>query len=93
LSDIEVVSATNVKAPLDFFTTVDANCPTGKVAIGGGYEQTDFSEVHVIESKPKVDSGTGMPTGWRVHAVLHFPLPSAYGSWFATAYAICADAP
>lgn len=90
-SDIEVVSSTSTKAAyFDYFTTVDANCPAGKVATGGGFEHTDYAALHVIYSKPKFDAATGVPTGWTVHVVLHAPSET---DWFATAYATCVDAP
>jgi hypothetical protein len=89
-SDVKVVSATNTKGAFDFFTTVDAHCPAGKVATGGGYEHTDYWALHVIDSKPKFNESTGVPTGWTVHAVLHAPIEGP--GWFVTSYAICADA-
>lgn len=90
-SNVKVVSVTNDKTLIDFFTTVDANCPAGKVATGGGFEHTDYSGLDVIYSKPKFDAATGVPTGWTVHVVLRVPIVDM-GGWSATAYAICADA-
>ena len=91
ISGITVVSQTNNKGPFEYFTIVDALCPSGKVALGGGFNQTDSVDVHVIQSQPLVASGSGLAIGWRVHAVVHAvtgPVPG----WQATAWAICASA-
>lgn len=91
LSDIEVVKVTNVKGPVDYFTTVVAHCPAGKVAISGGFEQTKTDGIYVQYSKPIIDQVSGLPTGWTVHAEMTSLV--FIGNWEATAYAICAAAP
>lgn len=95
LNGIHVVSQTNVKSAIDAFTTVDARCPSGEIAISGGheFESTDLgggdvsSNIKIRDSRPILASG--VPVGWRVHA--NRDMTHIYG-WTATAYAVCVPA-
>jgi hypothetical protein len=72
-----------------FTKTQVANCPSGKVPVGGGgridrinASFTDVPEVALGQSEPTA-------TGWRVeaHEVVPTDLP-----WVVSAYVVCADA-
>lgn len=91
LTGLEWVSVTSSKGQYDFFTTVTAGCPTGKVVVTGGYDYSILTgRVQVFKSHPDIDpKGSTMPTAWVVYAereTLQL-LP-----WEVTAYALCANA-
>lgn len=91
ISGIELVihqNQMNQNAP---FTIVNAVCPAGKVALGGGFSHTTSPLVQVTRSAPMVDSGTGLAKGWSVQVILSSEV-GPEGGWYALAYATCANA-
>jgi trimeric autotransporter adhesin len=68
-----------------------ANCPAGKVAIGGGAKLTLGSAIGVAvgESAPTAPDAQGKRTGWT--ATAHEVVGGEAESWSVEAYAICAE--
>jgi hypothetical protein len=87
LAGLQWVSVTRSYGPLEYFTTVDATCPSGKVAISGGYSKNPSAEVS--QSAPILNS-QNVATGWRVFAEM--PTLDIHGEWSVTAFALCANA-
>jgi hypothetical protein len=87
VSGIEWISVTSAKGFADYFTTVDANCPAGKVATGGGFQKTDSSTM-IYYSMPIMNGGVA--TGWRVYGSM--PLLEIHGNWSVMSYAVCVNA-
>lgn len=93
LTGLERVSATSRKGGLDFFTTIDVHCPSGKVVISGGYDYfIATGRVLVLESFPRSPAG-GMPTSWRIYGERDGNTSPFAPEWILTAYALCVDAP
>ena len=87
VAGLQWVSVTNQKGTFDFFTTVDANCPAGKVALAGGFDVSDTSTA--INRSMPILNGAGAATGWRVYGSMP-ELPIHYG-WTVTAFTLCAN--
>ncbi len=84
LSGVQRVEVTNNKGAADYFTTVHAWCPSGKVVIGGGYKHNHNGENRLVISRSQpIPNGQG----WEVYAEW---TPVIHGDWSVTAYAICA---
>jgi hypothetical protein len=88
LSGLQWVVNSITYGPLEYSTTRDANCPSGKVAIAGGFDKS-AADAAVLRSMPILNSN-GVATGWRVHAQM--PALDVHGEWTVTAYALCANA-
>ena len=88
LAGLEWVSVTRNYGSFEYFTTVDANCPAGKVALSGGFDKSS-SDVHIARSMPILDAAN-VATGWRVHGSL--PILDVHGDWSVTAFALCGNA-
>lgn len=91
LAGLEWVSVTSSRGDYDFFTTVTASCPSGKIVIAGGYDYSIGSgRVQVFKSHPDINlKGSSMPTAWVVYAERE---TLQFTSWTVTAYALCANA-
>jgi hypothetical protein len=72
----------------EYSTTLDANCPAGKIAISGAFDKS-VHDVNVFRSMPIIN-GSGAATGWRVYAEM--PTFDVHGDWSVTAFALCANA-
>jgi hypothetical protein len=70
----------------DGTASVNAWCPSGKRAIGGGASVTNGGSVVVLTASRPIMSG-GNPLGWFARAAETQGYPT---SWTVTAYAICA---
>lgn len=90
LTGLEWVSVTSSKGDYDFFTTVTASCPAGKIVITGGYDYSiDTGRVQVFKSHPDINlKGSSMPTAWVVYAERE---TLQFVPWEVTAYALCAN--
>jgi hypothetical protein len=91
VSGLETVHAFYQGDPTDDGKTVEALCPSGKKALGGGFELAagDFP-VDVQFSEPMGQLGQA-PTGWQAFA-REKPLLDPADEWGLDVYAICADA-
>jgi hypothetical protein len=66
-----------------------AQCPSGKVAIGGGAKTTGTAtKVALTESAPTAPDGAGKRTGWTVTAS---ELDTDGENWAVEAYVVCAE--
>lgn len=69
--------------------TATAQCPSGKVAIGGGAKLTGTpTTVAVTESAPTAPDGAGKRTGWTAVAG---EMAADPGNWAVEAYVVCAE--
>jgi len=67
---------------------VTAECPSGKVAIGGGARVAGGATVAVTESAPTAPNGQGKRTGWTAAAAEMAPDGA---NWTVEAYVVCAE--
>lgn len=67
---------------------VTAECPSGKVAIGGGAKITGGTTVAVTESAPTAPNGQGKRTGWTAAAA---EMAADGDNWSVEAYVVCAE--
>ena len=88
LAGLEWVSVTRNYGAFEYFTTVDANCPAGKIALSGGFDKS-MSDIHIARSMPILNAAN-VATGWRVHGSL--PILDVHGDWSVTAFALCGNA-
>lgn len=91
VSGLETVHAFYMGDPTDDEKLVEVACPSGKKALGGGFELAagDFP-VDVQFSEPMGQLGQA-PTGWQGFA-MEKPLLDPADEWSFDVYAICADA-
>jgi hypothetical protein len=89
MTGLEWVSFTRNYGPLEYSTTVDANCPAGKVAVAGGFDKSS-GETEIYRSMPILNEAS-VATGWRVFGEM--AILSVHGEWSVTAFALCATAP
>jgi hypothetical protein len=82
------VTATRNYGPLEYFTTLEATCPAGKVVVSGGFDKS-ASDTHIARSMPILNS-SNVATGWRVHAQM--PSLDVHGEWSVTVFALCGNA-
>jgi hypothetical protein len=69
--------------------TATAECPSGKVAIGGGAKLTGTpTTVAVTESAPTAPNAEGKRTGWTAAAS---EIVADGGNWAVEAYVVCAE--
>ena len=72
VSGVEVVSVRNILVPVGEQVSREVSCPEGKVALSGGHSVINLSGVrpvtstNLVASRPTIDPGTGVPTGWLV---------------------------
>lgn len=88
LSGLEWVSATRNYGPLEYSTTIDANCPAGKIALSGGFDKS-ASDIAIFRSMPILNDAN-VATGWRVYGQM--PTLDVHGEWSVTAFALCGNA-
>lgn len=79
ISGFEVVTTTSASNSSD--KQQQAQCPTGKTAIGGGFTLSDPDAAVIVASYPS------FPDVWRIDAD-----DRSVSSWTVTTYAICAIA-
>ena len=85
LSDVERV-ITEGPSNSDFGKTQGANCPSGKIAVGGGARVLGgSSDVFLRTSRPV---GLPLPSSWEVSAMEANPTSS---NWSIVTYALCAN--
>jgi hypothetical protein len=87
MAGLEWVTVTRSYGPLEYFTILDANCPSGKVAFSGGYSKD--RDVEINQSMPILNVA-GAATGWRVFAEM--PPFGVHATWSVTALALCGNA-
>ena len=91
VSGLETVYAFDQGDPTADNKSVQAPCPSGKKALGGGFELAAGGlPVDVQFSEPMGQVGQA-PTGWAAHALETSPIDPAE-EWSLGVYAICADA-
>lgn len=83
LAGYEIRTSSSTGLPSPFGTNAVIPCPTGKVAIGGGYEIAGggVSEVRLTRSSPELDGSS-----WRIIIFVDF----GAGTRDLTLYAVCA---
>jgi hypothetical protein len=91
VSGLETVHAFYQGDPTDDEKQVQVPCPSGKKAVGGGFELAAGGlPIDVQFSEPMGQLGQA-PTGWHAFAMETSPIGAAE-EWSFDAYAICADA-
>ncbi|MEU4570678.1 hypothetical protein [Micromonospora sp. NPDC023956] len=70
------------------FHTVTAECPSGKVLTGSGFELREITGKGIVDELRPDGTVSSAPTGVTLGAYEADPF---YGDWSATVYAICAD--
>jgi hypothetical protein len=91
VSGLETVHAFYMGDPTDDEKFVEVPCPSGKKALGGGFElAAGDMHVDVHFSEPMGQVGQA-PTGWQAFAQETPPLDPA-DEWGFDVFAVCADA-
>jgi hypothetical protein len=91
ISGLETVSAFYQGDPTDDEKQVQVPCPSGKKAVGGGFELAAGGlPIDVQFSEPMGQLGQA-PTGWQAFAMETSPI-GATEEWSFDVYAVCADA-
>jgi hypothetical protein len=91
VSGLETVSAFYQGDPTDDEKQVQVPCPSGKKAVGGGFELAAGGlPIDVQFSEPMGQLGQA-PTGWQAFAMETSPI-GATEEWSFDVYAVCADA-
>jgi hypothetical protein len=91
ISGLEMVSDFYQGDPTDDEKQVQVQCPSGKKAVGGGFELAAGGlPIDVQFSEPMGQLGQP-PTGWQAFAMETSPI-GATEEWSFDVYAVCADA-
>jgi hypothetical protein len=91
VSGLETVSAFYQGDPADDEKQVQVPCPSGKKAVGGGFELAAGGlPIDVQFSEPMGQLGQA-PTGWQAFAMETSSI-GATEEWSFDVYAVCADA-
>jgi hypothetical protein len=91
ISGLEMVSDFYQGDPTDDEKQVQVPCPSGKKAVGGGFELAAGGlPIDVQFSEPMGQLGQA-PTGWQAFAMETSPI-GATEEWSFDVYAVCADA-
>ena len=78
---IEYKGASGSDIPAGSIGSVTVDCSTGKVPIGGGYENHNTPMVRVFQSSPDLSLSGGPPTGWRVSFQNQSTIASSIFAW------------
>ena len=91
VSGLETVHGFYQGDPTDDEKQVQVPCPSGKKAVGGGFELASAGlPIDVQFSEPIGQVGQA-PTGWQAFAMETSPI-GATEEWGLDVYAVCADA-
>ena len=91
VSGLETVSAFYQGDPTDDEKQVQVPCPSGKKAVGGGFELAAGGLPIDVQFSEPMGQLSQAPTGWQGFAMETSPI-GATEEWSFDVYAVCADA-
>ena len=78
---IEYKGASGTDVAAGAIGNVTVNCSTGKVPVGGGFENHNTPAVRVFQSSPAATAFGGPPTGWSVTFLNQSAIASSIFAW------------